>query len=46
MFLIDKYRPTNKKDLCFHQDISNMLEIMSKDDGLPHLIFFGPEGSG
>lgn len=46
MFWIDKYRPINKKESFFHKDIIDMLEIMSKDDAIPHIILYGPDGSG
>lgn len=46
MFFIDKYRPTNKDESHFHKDIIDMLEIMSKDDAIPHVILYGPEGGG
>lgn len=56
MFLIDKYVPyvSQKQydkysiinNAYFHKDIIKMLENMSKDESIPHLIFYGPEGSG
>lgn len=46
MFFIDKYRPENIKDSFFHQDLFDLLLIMSKDEAIPHIIFYGPEGSG
>lgn len=46
MFLIDKYRPFTKEQSEFHTDVIDMLEIMSKDDAIPHLILYGPDGSG
>jgi replication factor C subunit 3/5 len=46
MFFIDKYRPYNKDDSSFHKEIINMLDIMSKDDAIPHVILYGPEGGG
>lgn len=46
MFLIDKYRPFTKEKSEFHADIIDMLEIMSKDDAIPHLVLYGPDGSG
>lgn len=30
----------------FHKDIIKQLKIMSKDNEIPHIIFFGQEGSG
>jgi replication factor C subunit 3/5 len=46
MFLIDKYRPNNIHDIHFHYDIYNILEKLSNDDCFPHIIFYGPSGSG
>ena len=46
MFFIDKYIPTCKEDVFFHKDIYEILEIMSNDDSIPHLLFHGPHGSG
>lgn len=48
MFLIDKYRPQNEKDknIFFHKDLIKLLSIMSKDEAIPHIIFYGPDGSG
>lgn len=46
MFFIDKYRPTTKKDAHFHKNILDMLDIMSSDNAIPHIILYGPGGSG
>jgi len=46
MFLIDKYRPTKIKDAYFHKDLLHTLEIISKNNNMPHIIFYGPIGSG
>lgn len=46
MFLIDQYRPTSINDSHFHFEILKLLEVMSKNDNIPHIIFYGPEGSG
>jgi replication factor C subunit 3/5 len=46
MFFIDKYRPNTKVNSQFHNDVLDMLEIMSKDNAIPHLILYGPNGSG
>lgn len=46
MFLIDKYRPTVKENIFFHKELIELLDIMSKDEAIPHIIFYGPEGSG
>ena len=46
MFFIDKYIPKNIQESHFHKELLNILEVMSKDESIPHLIFYGPEGSG
>ncbi len=46
MFLIDKYIPTNKDNIFFHHEIYKILEVMSHDNSIPHLLFHGPVGSG
>ena len=46
MFLIDKYTPHNIQNIFFHKQICELLKIMSSDNEIPHIIFYGPEGSG
>lgn len=46
MYFIDKYRPNENKKAHFHKDILDMLQIMSEDDAIPHIIMYGPNGSG
>lgn len=46
MFLIDKYRPLEQKDAFFHKNLIDLLNVMSKDEAIPHIIFYGPEGAG
>ena len=46
MFLIDKYTPKDVSDAIFHTKLINRLTVMSKDDSIPHLIFYGHEGVG
>ena len=46
MFFIDKNCPQHIEDAFFHKDILNRLQIISKDESIPHLIFYGPNGSG
>lgn len=45
-FLIDKYRPTSKTEIFFHKQLIELLDVMSKDEAIPHIIFYGPDGSG
>ena len=46
MFLIDKYKPTTQEGISFHKDLVELLNVMSKDEAIPHIIFYGSEGSG
>lgn len=46
MFLIDKYTPQSWEDAFFHKDLINLLNVMSKDEAIPHIIFYGSEGTG
>jgi replication factor C subunit 3/5 len=46
MFFVDKYSPKSIDDALFHKDELEKLKIMSKDDAIPHTIFYGPSGSG
>ena len=46
MFLIDKYTPTNINEIYFHKEIYELLERMSKDESIPHIIFHGVKGTG
>ena len=46
MFFVDKYAPKKVKDAFFHKEELNKLKTMSKDDAIPHIIFYGPSGCG
>ena len=49
MFFIDKYvlnYSKNSKNFIFNQENINKIKILSQDDRMPHMIFYGPEGSG
>eukprot|EP01035_Chromulina_nebulosa_P021070 gene21070-27300_t len=43
---VDKYKPSTLSRLSLHQELSNKLIALSKSDELPHLLFYGPPGSG
>jgi replication factor C subunit 3/5 len=45
-FLIDKYRPNEIDEIFFHEKIIELIHVMSKDDSIPNIIFYGPNGSG
>ena len=46
MFIVDNYIPTEAKNVIIHKDEMHLLQKMSKDESIPHIIFYGPEGSG
>lgn len=46
MFFLDKYKPKNIRESHFHKNLLKVLETMSKDDSIPHIIFHGPSGCG
>ena len=46
MFFIDKYAPKNAKKSILHKDILKLLDFISKDDSIPHIIFYGIDGVG
>ncbi len=46
MFFIDKYAPKNANESKLHKDILKLLDFISKDDSIPHLIFYGNDGVG
>jgi len=46
MHFMDKYRPDTREKSEFHNDILDMLKIMSSDESIPHIILYGPDGSG
>jgi replication factor C subunit 3/5 len=46
MFFVDKYNPQNIKEIFFHKELFRLLFEISTDDAIPHIIFYGPDGSG
>lgn len=50
MLFTDKYKPKNLNNPkiyeMFHLDLIELLKKIAKDDDVPHMIFYGPEGSG
>jgi replication factor C subunit 3/5 len=46
MFLIDKYTPNTFEDAYFHKNLLKLLKTMSKDESIPHIIFYGHDGAG
>lgn len=46
MLLIDKYLPIDVDSSSFHHELLKMLQIMSNDESIPHIIFYGNNGAG
>lgn len=46
MFYIDKYAPEKIQDSLFHKNILEKIKTMAQDDSVPHLCFYGAEGTG
>ncbi len=43
---MDKYVPSDKSELTFHPETTEILIQLAKKDDFPHMIFYGPEGAG
>jgi replication factor C subunit 3/5 len=43
---VDKHRPNTLSKLILHPSITNKLVAIGNSDDLPHLLFYGPPGSG
>ncbi|ARF09453.1 replication factor C small subunit [Indivirus ILV1] len=43
---IEKYRPSSLDEILSHDEILNTIKICIKNKYLPHLLFYGPPGSG
>ena len=46
MFFIDKYKPTSINNIFFHKPIYELLDRLSKNNNVPHLIIYGNDGVG
>lgn len=46
MFFVDKYTPKKREDAIIHTKELAKLQKLSNDDSMPHMIFYGPKGSG
>lgn len=44
--LIEKYRPDNLNKVVSHSEIINTLKVFVKEKTMPHLLFYGPSGTG
>mmetsp|Transcript_9474 Transcript_9474/g.14010 ORF Transcript_9474/g.14010 Transcript_9474/m.14010 type:complete len:335 (-) Transcript_9474:5-1009(-) len=43
---VEKYRPKTIKDVVFQDEVTTALETSLHNQNLPHLLFFGPPGTG
>lgn len=43
---VEKYRPNSLQDLVAHEDIVKILNQLIDSNKLPHLLFYGPPGTG
>ncbi|CAM9398825.1 unnamed protein product [Scytosiphon promiscuus] len=46
MLWVDKHRPKSLESLDVHPELTTRLVAMSEDGEIPHLMFYGPPGSG
>ncbi|PQP95742.1 replication factor C subunit 3 [Prunus yedoensis var. nudiflora] len=46
MLWVDKYRPKTLDQAMVHQDIAQNLKKLASEQDCPHLLFYGPSGSG
>ncbi|EPS72980.1 hypothetical protein M569_01775, partial [Genlisea aurea] len=46
MLWVDKYRPKTLDKVLIHQDIAQNLKKLVSEHDCPHLLFYGPSGSG
>ncbi|CAB4285938.1 unnamed protein product [Prunus armeniaca] len=46
MLWVDKYRPKTLDQAMVHQDIAQNLKKLVSEQDCPHLLFYGPSGSG
>ncbi|KAI6194380.1 Replication factor C subunit 5 [Aphelenchoides besseyi] len=43
---VEKYRPTNLKDLVSHDDVIRTITKMADERRIPHFLLYGPPGTG
>ncbi|CAA0809776.1 Replication factor C subunit 3 [Striga hermonthica] len=46
MLWVDKYRPKTLEKVLVHEDIAQNLKKLVTEQDCPHLLFYGPSGSG
>ena len=43
---VDKHKPNQLKKLSLHEDVTLKLQSLALSSEIPHLMFYGPPGSG
>ncbi len=43
---VEKYRPKSLTELIAHEEIIHILNKLIESNKLPHLLFYGPPGTG
>lgn len=43
---VEKFRPKELKDLVSHEDIISTIKRFMDQQKLPHMLFYGPAGTG
>lgn len=46
MLLSDKYNPRRTGDFIVHREKQKLLDVIAQDHSIPHMIIYGPRGSG
>ncbi|KAG8346755.1 putative DNA polymerase III delta subunit [Trypanosoma vivax] len=46
MLWVDKYRPKSLVDVELYPELTSMLRRLAESQDLPHLLFYGPSGTG
>ncbi|KAK8953166.1 hypothetical protein KSP40_PGU002216 [Platanthera guangdongensis] len=46
MLWVDKYRPRSLDKVTVHEEIAQNLKKLVSEQDCPHLLFYGPSGSG
>ncbi|CCW63210.1 unnamed protein product [Phytomonas sp. EM1] len=46
MLWVDRYRPKTLEEIELHPELTDVLSRLAKSRDLPHLLFYGPSGSG
>jgi replication factor C subunit 3/5 len=46
MLWVDRHRPKKLEDVELHPEVTNLLTHLADSGDMPHLLFYGPSGSG